>query len=829
MHNRDVFTTLVLLMLVVSVPAMMFQFGDDGPQFVDDKLDYLEHNFTPAQWLPGYDYRKSHAITGTSGAGTNYQVKVIVHYGSGTDGGENVYLNSNCQIDFDDIRFTDDDGVTQLDYWIEDYVSGEWATFWVEVADNLDTDQTIYLDYGNPIAVSESSGDDTFIMYEDWSTASWSSMWIDESHDGGGTTTWYATDALHGNIAEMRGGINNAGIGMKYNLANTASTAMLGRVNIPLTSTSFQRLYVSDGYTGIGPWAAWHSREGVEAFVISNDADVSDSLPVDSSRYGTYQKFQITRDGTNAKLWFDDGLGYSTAVTVSCTPDTESGNLGPYLYARDTEYALFVDYVAVRKYISNEPAHSEWGVEESSGWLSGWDNRKEHTINGAAGAGTNYQVKVVVHYGSGTDSGENVYLNSNCQTDFDDIRFTVDDGTALDYWREDFTSSNQAVFWVEISESLDVSQSVYIYYGNPSVLTTSSGTDTFLLFDNFDSSLSSSLWEWDGASVSGGELQIEADSHYIKSSSTFGPNVAIEARTMMGGNRRFNQGFGDVLPFWNNSTHVLAHNLDGNSYIKLTSLLAAGTPLSYSANTWTILSLNWADGYSELWKNRGSSISMTHSNVPSSSLYAGFNTWGTADSVLHVDWVFVRKHVDAEPTHSVWGVEESQSGQTTPSTPTTTPTAAIDSMMLIASFGGVGIISLIAAFVIIRSRRKSKLRSEFTTQIRDEKPPPRVPREVATQQTMTPQSAEALRAILAAAATPRMIERKVTARKPGGPIQVATGFDAAGENLKLAVKVNNTGEFIVTNVQVILDVPDGFDYVKGTSELSFTKMQRINV
>ena len=41
-----------------------------------------------------------------------------------------------------------------------------------------------------------------------------------------------------------------------------------------------------------------------------------------------------------------------------------------------------------------------------------WSYRKSHVINSAAGAGTDYQVKIVVHYGSGADSGENVYLNS---------------------------------------------------------------------------------------------------------------------------------------------------------------------------------------------------------------------------------------------------------------------------------------------------------------------------------------------------------------------------------------------------------------------------------
>ncbi len=61
--------------------------------------------------------RKSHVIYGAAGAGTNYQIRIKVHYGSGTDNGEDVYLNHNSRIDFGDVRFVDDDGTTELDYW----------------------------------------------------------------------------------------------------------------------------------------------------------------------------------------------------------------------------------------------------------------------------------------------------------------------------------------------------------------------------------------------------------------------------------------------------------------------------------------------------------------------------------------------------------------------------------------------------------------------------------------------------------------------------------------------------------------------------------------
>ena len=47
-------------------------------------------------------------------------------------------------------------------------------------------------------------------------------------------------------------------------------------------------------------------------------------------------------------------------------------------------------------------------------------------------------------------------------------------------------------------------------------------------------------------------------------------------------------------------------------------------------------------------------------------------------------------------------------------------------------------------------------------------------------------------------------------------IKVASGYDIAGENLKLGVKVNNESSLAIMNVTVNLDVPDGFEFVSGT-------------
>jgi hypothetical protein len=58
---------------------------------------------------------------------------------------ENVELGTHCRTDFGDVCFTKSDGSTLLDYWMEEKVDGDYAIFWVEVADDLSTNPaTIY-------------------------------------------------------------------------------------------------------------------------------------------------------------------------------------------------------------------------------------------------------------------------------------------------------------------------------------------------------------------------------------------------------------------------------------------------------------------------------------------------------------------------------------------------------------------------------------------------------------------------------------------------------------------------------------------------------------
>ncbi|MCX8194272.1 MAG: DUF2341 domain-containing protein, partial [Candidatus Pacearchaeota archaeon] len=87
----------------------------------------------------------------------NYSVRVNLSY------------DSDMQSDFDDLRFVDDDNVTELSYWVQDKSDNRWAIVWIKVKDStFFENQTIYMYYGNSRATSKSNISTTFLFGDDF-------------------------------------------------------------------------------------------------------------------------------------------------------------------------------------------------------------------------------------------------------------------------------------------------------------------------------------------------------------------------------------------------------------------------------------------------------------------------------------------------------------------------------------------------------------------------------------------------------------------------------------------------------------------------------------
>ncbi|HLD35092.1 MAG TPA: DUF2341 domain-containing protein, partial [Planctomycetota bacterium] len=130
--------------------------------------------YTTSKHTTAHVFKREVVISNTGSALTDYQVRADVTY------------NNRMQSDFDDLRFFDITG-TALSYWIESYTAGVSATAWVK-APNLaaSSNTTIEMYYGDPNAASDSNGDDTFILFDDFSDDL--SKW-DTIETGAGTWT----------------------------------------------------------------------------------------------------------------------------------------------------------------------------------------------------------------------------------------------------------------------------------------------------------------------------------------------------------------------------------------------------------------------------------------------------------------------------------------------------------------------------------------------------------------------------------------------------------------------------------------------------------------
>jgi len=143
-------------------------------------------------------------------------------------------------------------------------------------------------------------------------------------------------------------------------------------------------------------------------------------------------------------------------------------------------------------------------IQPAHAWLSGWQYRKNITINNTQNSNilTNYQVLVDVDTQSLISAGK---MQPYCN----DTRFTDSDGdTLLSYWIESGCNTTSTKIWVNVTNiPASSTKTIYVYYGNPSVSSASNGSATFIFFDDFSTDPStrydfynwyySPTWSWD--------------------------------------------------------------------------------------------------------------------------------------------------------------------------------------------------------------------------------------------------------------------------------------------------------------------------------------------
>ncbi len=291
-------------------------------------------------------------------------------------------MGGKCESDFDDVYFTDNDGVSLLSYWKQQ--SGSFARFWVNVNDSLSTEnQTIYCYYGNPSASSLSNGAKVFPFFDDFNRA-------DSGTIGEGWTDEIGDASHENNITSNT--LSVKGYEHYYSHIEKAAPS--------LTDFCIEIMINCDNDTGAtwhpSIWAYWDSYKWVSTGIrmdgndqhhgYENDAGVVTNHWGDTSSNDIWYYYRILVNSSYivsdySQSWnnyieiynISRGSSFAGAASLILIGNGHSVNGGSYPnadldnnggVAGSADHASYYDNVFVRKYVYPEPLQWMWTEEE---------------------------------------------------------------------------------------------------------------------------------------------------------------------------------------------------------------------------------------------------------------------------------------------------------------------------------------------------------------------------------------------------------------------------------------------------------------------------------
>ena len=327
-------------------------------------------------------------------------------------------------------------------------------------------------------------------------------------------------------------------------------------------------------------------------------------------------------------------------------------------------------------------------IHPSYAWLSGWQYRKNITINNTQNSNTltNYQVLVTLDTQSLISAGK---MQPYCN----DTRFTDSDGdTLLSYWIESGCNTNSTKIWVNVTNiPASSTKTIYVYYGNPSAASLSNITNTFIFGDDFTSYSEGNIngqggWVWEPYSTSSqavietfnGKKHLKLYSYQYANNVKHAVNIQNSVRVV---SKAYYYSGDQAFAFYlfDGNTYT-SYKEPGNSYywmmesgadhydlckfIGTTKTCLCQSFLNSPLNYYYQLELLWygssLNGSS--YQNGAFFTSCSASDTSfSSQSYISLTNWeysGTGSaSTYYVDYIFISNYTSPEPTTSI-GEEE---------------------------------------------------------------------------------------------------------------------------------------------------------------------------
>jgi len=366
--------------------ATLRYYGADGQ--MDCVIDQLKiFDFRYRSWLTPdeiyelyteeplfhWAYKKKLTISGSTGAGSNYQVLLKVGE-SATASGCDFHVQG-CSYNFPsstnqsgDLRFVDNDDVSILPFWVEK-VEGtspsRTAYCWVKIKDNLDVDTIIYCYYGNSSAENVSNGKNTFIIFDDFDDDSmdtaWSTVDVDNTAGtsftetaeqmqikAGGSDTWTSSDQYGAVYQSVTGDfVATVKVIEQQNTNNWAKAGLAVRNDMTGAGSSLGYAFLA-----ITPGNGWN---------LQTDSDgngyLDSNIQSGSSSYPAY--LRLIKEGTNFSGYYStDGENWSLigSVTLSSAYSTQDIGMSVTSHNASTLSLVKFDNFIVRKYTYPEPS-----------------------------------------------------------------------------------------------------------------------------------------------------------------------------------------------------------------------------------------------------------------------------------------------------------------------------------------------------------------------------------------------------------------------------------------------------------------------------------------
>ncbi len=326
-------------------------------RFFDQEVS--NHNILTAigNWYDfAWHWRLPISVRNTGENLTDYQLRIVVNTAALIAAGKMGPTGN-------DIRFTQGDGLVAINYWIDSGMNTQSTVIWVRVPSVPTGSSTIYMYYGNPSAVAVSSGDATFIFFDDFEDGfdrgtKWSVI-----NPGAGSVAPSGVNAFHGaNSIRVTDSPNGLNLGVSANFS--AQTRCVIEYAIYFSLQGSKEIEILDPAGSIGPRGGFvKGKAGNDTlqFYVTNWNNIGD-FPAGS----WYQSKLVIPDVSTSmdrySLYFYSNTGnlLAQANDVRFYNSSNLNSLARFVYVgtSDARTDTYIDLVKVRAYSATEPTYS---------------------------------------------------------------------------------------------------------------------------------------------------------------------------------------------------------------------------------------------------------------------------------------------------------------------------------------------------------------------------------------------------------------------------------------------------------------------------------------